>query len=320
MISTVTPSLYATSSFRDAGNETPPAQQVLNCIDYADRDAKSRHNVEKQQRIAVTPVALNTPDHQDFTFTANVAALRTGAFRTCHAQRWMGSSSGISGAIQMSTFCPAPLSTRSAGLLAKSCAFLLVALSTAQCFAAQITLSGFVQSSNVPGSPLIGAPWLFVGTYTGAGTPAVAFSAATFTVGGETWSLLAANNPGTVPPTFSGLTMLPTPGRLQVGATFRPASVPGGLGSLGSVFSLSIDGVPVDSSGFATEANVNAIVNTAPFSQQGSFTLANVGPAFESLTLQRAVPEPSAFAMLAGVLAVSAGRIYRRRQRTTAAN
>lgn len=301
------------------GSGTGAAFDLSNCIDYAGCDTKSRHNVEKQQRIAVTPVALNAPTHQDFTFTANVAALRTGAFRICHAQRWMGSSSGISGAIQMSTSCPAPLSTRSAGLLAKSCAFLLVALSTAQCFAAQITLSGFVQSSNVPGSPLIGAPWLLVGTYTGAGTPAVAFSSATFTVGGETWSLLAANNPGTVPPTFSGLTMVTTT-RLQVGATFQPASVPGGLGSLGSVFSLSIDGVPVDSTGNATEPNIDAIVNSSPFNQQGSFTLVNVGPAFESLTLQRAVPEPSAFAMLAGVLAVSAGRIYRRRQRTTAAN
>lgn len=179
--------------------------------------------------------------------------------------------------------------------------------------AAQVFLYGVVVSSNVPGSAFIGQVWTLDATYTPATSAATALlTAATFKLGGETWNVLTANNPLSVPATISGLTMIPTT-QLQISANFDPASVPSGRGTGRSSFSLSINGTPFDNSGFATQNNVEAILATAPLPQQGNYAIVESSFATESLTLQRTVPEPSSWAVIAGFVGFGVRRVMKRR-------
>lgn len=179
--------------------------------------------------------------------------------------------------------------------------------------AAQIFLYGFVASSNVPGSSFIGQLWTLNATYTPAPTAVTALlGSATFKLGNETWNALTTNNFVSVPPVISGLTMV-NPNQLQISANFDPASVPGNRGTGRSSFSLSITGTPFDNTGFASEDNINAILAGSALPQQGSYAIIESSFATENLTLQRTVPEPSSWALLAGVVGIGCRRIMKRR-------
>jgi len=189
-------------------------------------------------------------------------------------------------------------------------AFMLFANSAT---AAQIYLYGFVASSNVPGSAFIGQLWTLDATYTPATSAATALlTSATFRLGNETWNALVPNNLLTVPPVVSGLTMV-TPSQLQITANFDPASVPGNRGTGRSSFSLSINGTPFDNTGFASQDNIDAIIAGSALPQQGSYAIIESTFATENLTLQRTVPEPSSWAVIAGVVGIGFRRLMKRR-------
>ena len=65
---------------------------------------------------------------------------------------------------------------------------------------------------------------------------------------------------------------------------------------------------------------IAAAVALAFIVQSGPKSLTPAPAPLATVAAVAAIPAPLANAMLAGVLAVSAGRIYRRRQRTIAAN
>ena len=179
--------------------------------------------------------------------------------------------------------------------------------------AAQIYLYGVVASSNAPGSSFIGQLWTLNATYTPAASAATALlTSATFQLGGETWSTLTTNNFVSIPPVVSGLTMI-SPTQLQITANFDPASVPGNRGTGRSSFSLSINGTPFDNTGFASQANIDAIISGSALPQQGSYAIIESSFATENLTLQRTVPEPSSWAVIAGVIGIGVRRMVKRR-------
>ncbi|MFM7164587.1 MAG: hypothetical protein ACKO3T_05030 [Planctomycetaceae bacterium] len=179
--------------------------------------------------------------------------------------------------------------------------------------AAQVFLYGVVVSSNVAGSSFIGKLWTLDAVYTPApGAATALLTAATFKLGNETWNVLTANNLLSVPPVVSGLTMV-TPTQLQISANFDPASVPGNRGTGRSSFSLSINGTPADNSGFASQANIEAILSSSALPQQGSYAIIESSFATENLTLQRTVPEPSSWAIMVGVVGMGVRQALKRR-------
>ncbi|HCP11687.1 MAG TPA: hypothetical protein DIT89_05075 [Planctomycetaceae bacterium] len=212
--------------------------------------------------------------------------------------------------------CKAPAKMRSLAVrLLTTCAVLC---SCAAASANQVFLYGVVKSSTVGGSSFIGQLWTFTGTYTPAPAAATAsLTAATMTIGSETWNILVPDAPSATPPVISGLTMV-TPSRLQITANFAPDSDPGNRGTGRSVFSLSVDGTPADNSGFASQANIDSILATSLLPQQGSYAIIESSFATESLTLQRTVPEPSTWALLVGVAGVGARRLLNRRKAVAA--
>ena len=176
--------------------------------------------------------------------------------------------------------------------------------------AAQLSISGGAVSSSVSPSSFVGLGWILDVVYTESTTTAIAsMSSATLRVGNEFWSALAADTA-----TNKSQFLFVSPGQLQISAYFAPSSTPGSRGSLATAFSLSLNGTPFDNTGFATENNLLAILNSAPLSQQGSITIVDIGPSVESVTIQRAAPEPATWAMFAGCSIVIAGRAYRRRR------
>ena len=183
--------------------------------------------------------------------------------------------------------------------------------------AAQVFLYGIVKDSTVNTSIWKNQSWSLIGDYTpNASGKSAAFSSVTLRIGSVTWSNMQTYNP-TYPQTFSGMTHDPN-GRLVIASAFNPPSNPSGYGTSNVNFALTIDGTGFDNTTNLTEDNVLAILRTAPMGQQGSISITDsitgVGSVTESLTTIRTVPEPTTWAVLAGVATCSAHRLLRRRR------